>query len=141
MIGHQPVSFQHVLLVFQKAFLGQLTYLKTIELAQHLSSGFFVFLNPLAAYISTMKHSSVKCSLHTRTLSVFGGSTSRSFLNQVSLSLWSFGNLKKLNPFLSASLLEQSYVIQYTIVSRIHPKNMSHVWEIKTLCATGFTDT
>ena len=54
---------------------------------------FFVFLNPLAAYISTMKHSSVKCSLHTRTLSVFGGSTSRSFLNQVSLSLWSFGNL------------------------------------------------
>ena len=67
------------------------------------------------------------------TLSVYGGSTSRSFLNQVSLSLWSFGNLKKLNPFLSASLLEQSYVIQYTIVSRIHPKNMSHVWEMKPL--------
>ena len=95
----------------------------------------------LSSCISTMKHSSVKCSLHTRTLPVFGGSTSRSFLNQVSLSLWSFGNLKKLNPFLSASLLEQSYVIQYTIVSRIHPQNMSHVWEIKTLCATGFTDT
>ena len=99
-----------------------------------------VFLNPIAC-MSTMKHSSVKCLLHTRTLPVFGGSTSRSFLNQVSLSLWSFGNLKKLNPFLSASLLEQSYVIQYTIVSRIHPQNMSHAWEIKTLCATGFTDT
>ena len=46
MIGHQPVSFQHVVLVFQKAFLGQLTYLKTIELAQHLSSGFFRLLEP-----------------------------------------------------------------------------------------------
>ena len=82
---------------------------------------FYVLLNPIAACISTMKHSSVKCSLHRRTLSVFGGSTSRSFLNQVSLSLWSFGNLKKLNPFLSASVLELWYVIQYTIVSRIHP--------------------
>ena len=58
-----------------------------------------------------MKHSSEECSLHTRTLSVFGGSTSRSFLNEVCLRLWSFSNLYKLNPFLSASLLEQSYVI------------------------------
>ena len=98
----------------------------------------FFLLNLIAACISTMKHSSVKCSLHRRTLSVFGGSTSRSFLNQVSLSLWSFGKLKKLNPFLSASLLEQWCVIQYTIVGRIHPKNMSHVWEMKPLCATGF---
>ena len=99
------------------------------------------FIEPIAACISTMKHSSVKCSLHRRTLSVFGGSTSRSFLNQVSLSLWYFGKLKKLNPFLSASLLEQWCMIQYTIVGRIRPKNMSHVWEMKPLCATGFIDT
>ena len=75
---------------------------------------------------------------HTRTLSLFGGSTSRNFLNQVSLRLGSFGNLNKLNPFLSATLLEQSYAILHPIVSRIRPKNMPHVWEMKPLCATGF---
>ena len=38
MICHQPVSFQHVLFVFQNE--------------QHLSSGFFfVFINPIAACI------------------------------------------------------------------------------------------
>ncbi len=88
--------------------------------------------------LSKMKHSSVMCSLHTRTLSLFGGSSSHSVLNQVSLRLWSIGNVNKLNHFLSASLLEQSHVILYTIVSRIHPKNMPHVWEMKPLCATGF---
>ena len=82
-----------------------------------------------------MKHSSVMCSIHTRTLSVFGGSTSRSFLNQVSLRLWSFGNLNKLNPFLSASLLDKSYVILYTIVSRIHPqKHAPCVGDETTVC-------
>ena len=30
---------------------------------------------------------------------MFGGSTSRSFLKQVSLTLWSLGNLKKLKRF------------------------------------------
>ena len=79
--------------------------------------------------------------IHTRTLSLFGGSTSRSFLNEVSIRLWSFGNLNKLNPFLSASLLEQSYVILYTIVNRNHPQNMFHVWEMKPLFATGSIDT
>ena len=56
MICHQPVSFQHVLLVLQKALLGRLKYWKTIELARHRSPGFFFdFLNPIAACISTMK--------------------------------------------------------------------------------------
>ena len=93
---------------------------------------------PYQLALSKMKHSSVMCSLHTRTLSLFGGSSSHSVLNQVSLRLWSIGNVNKLNHFLSASLLEQSHVILYTIVSRIHPKNMPHVWEMKPLCATGF---
>ena len=97
MICHQPVSFQHVLLLFRKAFLGQLTYWKTIELAQHLSSGLF-----LSSWSRNSWHINNETKirevfttyvLHTRTLSLFGGSTSRSFLNQVSLSLWSFANL------------------------------------------------
>ena len=139
---HQTVFFQHFCSSFRKhSWDSQLSERKSRWRSIFRQASFCVLLYSIAACISTTKHSSVNCLLHTRILSVFGGSTSRSFLNQVSLSLWSFGNLKKLNPFLSASLLEQSYVIQYTIVSRIHPKNMSHVWEMKPLCATGFIDT
>ena len=68
--------------------------------------------------------------LHTRTLSQLDGLTRRSFLNQVTLSLWSFANLT----YVILSFV--GYTLHHC-KKRIHIKNMSHVCKMKPLCATG----